>query len=61
MIDQNYYAIEGEYKEGDIVGQNIDPGIPYDETDPGKTNLKVDAIKTVFKYKGKKGKSLKES
>lgn len=59
MIDQNYYAIEGEYKEGDIVGQNIDPGIPYDETDPGKTNLKVDAIKTVFKYKGKKGKEFK--
>lgn len=56
MIDQNYYAIEGKYKEGDIVDQNISPKTQYDETNSGEPQLKVKAIKTVFEYKGKKGK-----
>lgn len=59
MIDQNYYAIEGEYKEGDIVDQNIAPGTKYDESNPGKTQLEVKAIEKVFEYEGKKGKEFK--
>ena len=60
MIDQNYYAIQGDYKVGDIVDQNIAPETKYDESNPGKTQLKVKAIKKVFEYEGKKGKEFEE-
>lgn len=60
MIDQNYYAIEGKYKEGDIVDQNISPKTQYDETNSGEPQLKVKAIKKVFEYEGKKGKEFEE-
>ena len=56
FIDNSYYALEGTHEVGDIVGQTVSAGTPYDETTPGDTVLKVQAIGTVLEYKGLTGK-----
>ena len=56
MIDDSYFAIEGTHEVGDIVGQTVEAGTEYDQTNPGDTTLEIQAIGSVLEYNGLTGK-----
>ena len=54
MIEEKYYSIQGVHEEGDIIEQTVSPGTEYDETKPGDTTLKLEVVKEIIEYQGKK-------
>lgn len=58
LIDDSYFAIEGTHEVGDIVGQTVEAGTQYDQTNPGDTTLEIQAIGSVLEYNGLTGKEL---
>lgn len=56
LIDDSYFAIEGTHEVGDIVGQTVEAGTEYDQTNPGDTTLEIQAIGSVLEYNGLTGK-----
>lgn len=54
MIEEKYYSIQGVHEEGDIIEQTVSPGTEYDETKPGDTPLKLEVVKEIIEYQGKK-------
>ena len=58
LIDDSYFAIEGTHEVGDIVGQTVQAGTEYDQTNPGDTTLEIQAIGSVLEYNGLTGKEL---
>ena len=53
MIDDCYYAIEGQCDEGYIVDQTVDPGEKYDQSQPKDKILTLKTVGHILNYKEK--------
>lgn len=60
LVDRSYFALKGIGYAGEIVGQTIEAGQEYNESQPGDTPLKIQVVGGVFDYKGKTAKQFIE-